>query len=228
MVPQSFLFRYRLACPYVRKIPTGGDRLVKLPTSCFVPFLGQMDHQPEFAEVRVGWNEGGLGIEFQVTGKQQPVVADAQRATSADGMSLWLDTRDTRDIHRASRFCQRFLILPHDGSAEGLPTVRRHSIKRAQEEAPAIDESSIRIARTALDEDGEPIGPRSKKPITNYRMEVFLPAGVLHGFDPESNRRLGFFYRVRDREMGDQILQGAPEMPYWEDPSLWPTLVLNK
>ena len=59
-------------------------------------------------------------------------------------------------------------------------------------------------------------------------MEAFLPAAVLHGFDPETNRRLGFCYRLRDREMGDQFLAPGAEFPYWEDPSLWSVLELAK
>ena len=71
-----------------------------------------------------------------------------------------------------------------------------------------------------------PFRSRSKK--TGYRVEAFLPAAVLHGFDPEQNPRLGFFLAVRDGELGDHLLSGGAEFPYWEDPSLWSTLELHK
>ena len=51
---------------------------------------------------------------------------------------------------------------------------------------------------------------------------------MLHGFDPEQNPRLGFFFVVRDMELGDHLLSGGPDFPYWEDPSLWSTLELRK
>ena len=96
---------------------------------------------------------------------------------------------------------------------------------RALEDAPAPDLTQIRIVRFSLDDEGE-IVEKPKKGITNYRMEVFLPASILSGFDPETNHRLGFCYRLRDRELGDQTSAAGPEFPYWEDPSLWSVLEL--
>ena len=57
-----------------------------------------------------------------------------------------------------------------------------------------------------------------------YRLEAFLPAAVLNGYDPEQNSRLGFFYAVRDSELGEQVLSGDASFPYPEDPSLWSVL----
>ncbi len=51
-------------------------------------------------------------------------------------------------------------------------------------------------------------------------------AGVLHGFDPDQNPRLGFYYAVRDAELGEQVLSVGSDFPYWEDPSLWAVLEL--
>ena len=59
-----------------------------------------------------------------------------------------------------------------------------------------------------------------------YRLEAFLPAAVLNGFDPEQNPRLGFYYAVRDAELGEQVLSVGPDFPYAEDPSLWSVLEL--
>ena len=30
-------------------------------------------------------------------------------------MQVWIDTRDVHNVHRASRFCQRFIFLPSGG-----------------------------------------------------------------------------------------------------------------
>lgn len=226
VVPNSFLFRFAVRCIRVAKLPSSGDRIVKLNDRCRIPFFGAMDGQPEFAKVWMAWNEGGLGVAFEVRGKEMPIQGEAARPTGSDGMSLWLDMRDSRTAHRAGRFCQRFLINAHDGADSAAALVLRKAVKRASEEPPPIDETQIRVARFPIDDDGDIVVKPSKKIVKSYRMEVFLPATVLHGFDPECNRRLGFFYRVRDRELGDQILSGASELPYWEDPSLWSTLVL--
>jgi hypothetical protein len=49
---------------------------------------------------------------------------------------------------------------------------------------------------------------------------------VLNGFDPEQNPRLGFYYAIRDSELGEQVLSVGSDFPYWEDPSLWSVLQL--
>ena len=59
-----------------------------------------------------------------------------------------------------------------------------------------------------------------------YRLEAFVPAEALNGFDPEQHPRLGFFYAIRDEELGEQLLNITPEFPFWEDPSLWSVLEL--
>ena len=61
---------------------------------------------------------------------------------------------------------------------------------------------------------------------TGYRLEGWLPASVLHGFDPESQSRLGFYYALRDSEFGEQFLSVGQDFPYAIDPSLWSTLEL--
>jgi hypothetical protein len=77
-----------------------------------------------------------------------------------------------------------------------------------------------------------PISPPSAVPFrgrltrSGYIVELFLPAAVLHGFDPEQNRRLGFFYAVHDLELGEQTLGVDTGFPYSEDPSLWSVLEL--
>ena len=63
---------------------------------------------------------------------------------------------------------------------------------------------------------------------SGYRIEAFLPAAVLNGFDPEQNRRLGIYYAVRDVELGEQTLSVPAEFPFAEDPSLWGVLELHK
>jgi hypothetical protein len=62
-----------------------------------------------------------------------------------------------------------------------------------------------------------------------WRIELFLPASALHGFDPDVNRRIGFAYQVSDSdpERQDQFLGVGREFPVGENPSLWSTLELR-
>lgn len=225
LIPNQFLFRFAFACQYAKNLPGKGGRVTPLENAHRLAFTGGMDGRPEFAKVWMGWNENGLGIAYEIPLKQQPLYGEAGRPKACDGLSLWLDTRDTRTIHRASRYCQRFTFTAHDGTPDGGPTAHRLAIHRALEEPPAVDMDAVQIARYALD-DGEAVVENDAAKIRGYRLEVFLPATVLYGFDPDTNIRLGFFYRIRDKELGDQLLAAGPELPYWEDPSLWAALEL--
>ncbi len=59
-------------------------------------------------------------------------------------------------------------------------------------------------------------------------MELFFNAAALHGFDPETNRRLGLMILVSDPELGEQFLGVGREFPVETDPSLWATLELRE
>ena len=216
LLPPSFLVRICYPCRYVKGIPHGDeDDLLDLAEDCRLENLAAMDGRPAFADIRLAWNELGLGIQVQVRGKDQLPQGDISRARASDGVALWLDTRDARTSHRASRFCHQFHFLPAGGGPEhDEPAFVQVAIHRALQDAPLC---SVRDM---------PFRSRSKK--SGYRVEAFLPAAVLSGFDPEQNPRLGFFIAVRDAELGDHLLSGGPEFPYWEDPSLWSTLELVK
>jgi hypothetical protein len=67
---------------------------------------------------------------------------------------------------------------------------------------------------------------RCRHTLGGYEVEAFLSAGVLNGFDPDQNRRLGIFYAIRDAERGEQTLSVDAEFPFAEDPSLWSVLEL--
>ena len=226
LIPQQFLFRLALRCGYVAKMPCSGRHVVELSRDRRLAFPGAMDGMREFGELRVGWNEHGLGLQWEAPHKQEPIYGEVGKPKACDGLSVWIDTRDTRTIHRATRHCQRFTLMVHNGADPPTCEAVRFPIHRAIEDAPQVDLSQIRIARFGIDADGDLFDESAPGPIKAYRMEAFLPATVLYGFDPDTNRRLGFCYRLRDRELGDQFLAPGPEFPYWEDPSLWSVLEL--
>lgn len=213
LVPNRFLFRVRHACPYVGGIPDDDERLFRLPESCRLDNLADMDAKVNFADVRLAWNESGLAIEVEVRGKEQPPTGDASKPRLSDGLSVWIDTRDSRTSHRASRFCHQVHFLPTGGGPErDEAVVVPAKIHRAMQDAPLIDPALVPF--------------RARLRGSGYRMAAFLPAGVLAGFDPEQNPRIGFFYVLRDTERGEQSLGAAGELPYAEDPTLWQVLEL--
>ncbi|HMF11346.1 MAG TPA: sugar-binding protein, partial [Gemmataceae bacterium] len=203
LVPNRFLFRIAYPCVHVARMPLeNDDRLLELPESCRVDNFAAMDEQANFADVRLAWNEQGIGLQVEVRGKDKQPQGDAARPRASDGVTVWIDTHDARTSHRASRFCHQFHFLPIGGGPDhDEPAFVQSKINRALQEAPLASAEAVPF-RSAITKSG-------------YLVEAFLPAGVLNGFDPAQNSRLGFTYAVRDGELGEQVLSVGSEFPYW-------------
>ena len=90
----------------------------------------------------------GLAVQVEVKRKEQPPVGDADRVRSSDGLSLWIDTRDSRASHRASRYCHHFHFLPTGGGADKEdPFIAQLKINRAQQDAPQANLAGIPFRR---------------------------------------------------------------------------------
>jgi len=215
LVPQRFLFRFAHPCPRIDDIPReGGDDLLALPASCRLENFAGLEGRHNFADVRLAWNERGLAVQVEVHGKERAPVADALRPRHSDGLTLWLDTRDARASHRASRYCHQLHFLAAGGGADkDEPLFVQTKINRAVQDAAPVSEAVVLLAR--------------RRAPGGYRLEAFVAAEALTGFDPEQHPRVGVFYAVRDHELGEQLLGAGPEFPFAEDPSLWWVLELR-
>jgi hypothetical protein len=216
LIPHRLLFRMTYPCRHIKAMPReDADTLLDLPESCRLDNFAAMDGRANFADVRLAWNELGLGIQVTVSGKEGLGRGDAAHPRQSDGVGVWIDTRDARTSHRASRYCHQFHMLPTGGGTEqNEPILTQTKIHRALQDAPLNVDSNVPFA--------------CRRTPTGYRIEAFLSAAALHGFDPEQNRRLGIYYAVKDAELGEQVLSVGSDMPYWEDPSLWSVLELVK
>lgn len=213
-VPPPFLFRFSF--PVLRRegLPGKGGRL-NLPEECRIAAPAVLSGAKPFADVRLAWNDGGLAISVEAAGKSESPSGLLVRPDEADGLQVWIDTRNTQNIHRASRFCQSFCLLPNAEGPDGLGAGAVFmAIPRASAEPPRPDPESIRLTASLSR--------------TSYLLEAWLPADTLFGFDPDSSPRLGFYYCVRDRELGEQYLTVGRDFPFNSDPSLWSTLELVK
>jgi hypothetical protein len=209
LIPYRFLVRVAYPCRYHKDVLNALD----LPESCRIDNFAAIDAKKNFADVRLAWNELGLGVRVEVRGKDKPPQADIARPRGSDGVTLWLDMRDARASHRASRYCHQLHLLAAGGGPDhDEPAFAQSKINRALEDAPFAPTGSV--------------APRLESKTNGYILEAFLPAAALHGYDPEQHSRLGFFYSVRDEELGEQTLSIGPEFPFWEDPSLWSVLEL--
>lgn len=213
LLPSRMLFRFSAPCRY-RK-PLWGDKGAQLGEEYRLLELEALEGRTCFADVRAAWSDEGLAFGVQVRGKRSAVRCHENRMDESDGLQVWIDTRDTHNIHRASRFCHRFAFLPSGGGR-----------KRDQ---PLGDQLLINRAR----ENPRPLRPevfrvRREKRVDGYVLEAFIPADALTGYDPAQHARLGFTYLVQDHELGEQTFGVGGELPFREDPSLWATLDLVK
>lgn len=211
LLAPTFLFRFSAPCQYQKKLWTASG--VQLGEAHRLPSFGDLEERPQLADLRAAWSEAGLSFTLRVTGKKQTPWCRATRADESDGLQIWLDTRDTHNIHRAGRFCHRFVFLPSGaGPKLDQPFAELAIVNRARELPKPVPPGTL--------------GVRSEKRIDGYLLEAHIPAAALTGFDPSEHPRLGFTYAVIDREIGMQTFSIGPEFPFQEDPSLWGSLEL--
>ena len=213
LLAPAFLFRFSAPCYHHPDV--GSPKGLTLSEKYRLPCFGELEGKPTIAEMRAAWSEAGLAFALRVDGKQQPLWCRDSRIEDSDGLQIWIDTRNTQNIHRAGRFCHRFVFLP-TGAGRKLdePAAALLAINRARESPREIEPSALRV--------------RSERRIDGYSLEAFIPADALTGFSPIEQPALGFTYALGDRELGLQTFSVGPEFPFVDDPSLWGTLELVK
>ena len=213
LLPKRFLFSFAVPCLYRDSLWTAKG--AGLENKYRLVDFEELDGGTARADVRMAWSEAGLVFSVSLGGKKQPPWCRTTRPEDSDGVQLWIDTRDVHNVHRAGRFCHRFLFMPvGGGSRADKPVAQWLPINRAREQPGAIPEGALKT--------------RCKKRADGYLLEGLIAAEALTGFDPQEHPRLGFTYAVIDRELGEQTLGVGAPMPYRTDPSLWGTLQLTR
>ncbi len=212
LIPPRFLFRFEVDVKRSETIWTLKDGVV-LDESYRLPQLADLDNERSPAEVRMAWNDKGLAWWIRVEGKEQMPWCRESRLEDSDGLQLWIDTRATTNVHRATRFCHRYVFLPRGGGPSA--------------EEPVADQMLINRAR----ENARPVRPRelqvkSKVTDSSYELSCCIPAVALGGYDsvvgdPTGQPKLGFTYALFDRQLGLQTFSLGTGFPYEEDPSCW-------
>lgn len=213
MIPPRGAFRFAVPCRY-RKTLWSAKGLNLGPEYGLV-YPGELDGAPQFADVRAAWNEEGLAFSVRTSGKKRPAWCRSSRMVESDGLNVWIDTRPTQMIHRASRFCHHFAFLPTGAGKTGNdPAAGQLLINRAKEQASPSSGRQLHV--------------RSEPRVDGYVLECFLEAAALTGFAPDEQPQIGFTYLVLDAELGQQTFTVGAPFPYREDPSLWALLDLVK
>ncbi|HEY2883133.1 MAG TPA: hypothetical protein VGJ15_11885 [Pirellulales bacterium] len=210
LLPPSFLFRFTAPCRQTAKKWTAAG--IELGEEYRLPLFTELDDVPQRMAMRLAWSEAGLFFSATVSGKKQPPWCRESRLEESDGLYLWVDTRDTHNIHRASRFCHQFVFLPSGAQRGDGPIAEMLAINRARENPKPISAGALYVAHHKAKE--------------GYRLDGHIPAAALTGFEPSEHPRLGFHWALVDREIGEHTFCCPPGLPYKEDPSVWASLDL--
>ncbi len=216
-VASNLLFRYRVNCPRLDGgNSTDRSAFKQLPVHGRVPALSELDSDADepFAELRAAWSPEGLYFWLKLKGKKQTLWCRNTQLLESDALQIWIDTRDTHNVHRATRFCHWFVLMPTGGGDDQKqPAASMLKINRAREHSPSLNQMPINVS-SLITKSG-------------YTLSAFIPAGTMTGWNTDEHRMIGFNYLLIDREMGLQTLGVGLQYPIQEDPSLWSTLALT-
>ena len=213
LVDPTMLFRFETPIRFHAFDPTANSW--SLPVECRLPAFSTLAGRARFADVRMAWCQHGFVFWMQVANKRQLPWCRDGRALESDGLHLWIDTRNSLDIHRATRYCHHFAFCPIGGGPRrDRPFASLVPINRARENPQTIAPTSLRIA--------------SKLHTNGYQLCGVIAATALTGFDPRDYSQLGFWWAVKDHELGWQTMTLSSEYPAPENPSLWGAAQLSK
>jgi hypothetical protein len=233
LLPPTFLFDFEFPVQPLDRLPTvkqsskNQDGQPKKSTPIWteahrLPALSQLSQDEPFCHIDIGWHAAGIGLRFEVERlavKPQP-KKQGEPKQPFDIIRLWFDTRNTRNIHRASRFCHAFQLKVDFNEPANTPQLEHVAIDRAREPSFAGLPTPIPVA--------------FNQTATSYSVELAISATRLQGFDPDQSQRLSFFYSAESWFPGEedpirrQTLTVGAEFPFASDPSLWQTLVLHR
>lgn len=213
LLPRRALFRFEIPIRYCARPPRVTGVVRGWSEEYLAPPLVELEDAEPFADVYWAWNEDGFYAAFDVPNRTSRPQSDPTHWWKKNGARLCLDTRDARDVKRATRFCHFFYLLPTGGGPRGdRPVIGTHRMSRAKEPPPAVDVAQIKVA-SHVDRHG-------------YSMEVAIPARCLTGWDPAEHPRIGIFYKIKDTQHGSQHLSTEDDLGWNADPSTWATGVL--
>ena len=213
LVNPASVFNLRFPCLWRERLwPPAESHIDK---SCSLPRLAGLAGVPDILEIAIGWNEAGFGIRAQVQGLSGNRWCQPTKPEDSDGLHLWIATRPTGESHRAGRFCRRLALLPTGGGKSAdKPIAVAAQIPRTSEEASPLPSDAVFIESVISE--------------TGWKIEAFLTAAALPGWDPEESPRLGFFAATVDRRLGKIPAFGTPEFPWESDPTTWAELLLTR
>ncbi len=204
LFPETF-FDCSISIYRSSKLPTGRGRRKFL-----LPDLSSLLDEEIFAEFFLSWDNDGLSIVCNV---ERPFTDSVYpRYDEGDSLEIFIDTRDLKEVGVIHRFCHHFLFLPVE--VQGVQSLEITNF-RGEDKHILADSSQILVETTF-----------EKK---TYQFAIYLPKGVLYGYDPMNIPRLGFAYRLHRAKGSPQHFPLSTRACAIERfPALWASLQLDK
>jgi len=215
VVPPSLLCDFQLPIPQCQP-PSKKKKgqLLSLPENAELFLPASMNEGAIFASISAGWNPDGLAFSFRISGKPEPPTGRSSDLKRSDAILLWIDTRPSGNVHRATEYCHHFAALPTDEDHDDQPHVLVLPIAQQRDKKIESDPRRM-LMRTHVTSAG-------------YDFELWIPGTQLYGFREFSDiGRIGFYAVVQAAHLGEQPLEVDDSFPYSYDPSLWLHLELK-
>jgi hypothetical protein len=120
-----------------------------------LPNFAALAGYPNRATVWAGWAMDGMYFKMKIAGKSLPPRFFGHSGGVSDGLRVWIDTRSSPGVHRATRFCHCFHFFP--GQSAGMEALASKDFQGSGE----AEESWIRF-------------PDFEKPPTQSKLRSFL------------------------------------------------------
>lgn len=212
ILPPELHFRWVLPIPHIASIPGSGKPPWSAMKGAMLTPPRLLDQTGATVSWKAAWNQQGMAFAIEVTGVSA-WNCHLDRPRESDGLHLWIDTRDTQSVHRATRYCHQLCVLPSGGGEEGLePIVLPVPVPRASHDAKLADSDDFLCW--------------AERTGSGYKLACWIPAEAMTGFDPTTQPRIGFFAQLIDRDLGNHPISLTSEFPFDGDPSLWLSLEL--
>jgi len=221
---ESFAEKPAMAVPFLSKAPVLNGELRDWPAEARLhgvrhsQTVGLERSTIPLPNVLVGWTLEGLYIGMEVFDNDIQAAPARGMWWSRDCVEFWLSSRVIpQGQGHYDETCHQFFFVPMDAPADDRYTGCVGQWHRPGDglKESLVPHPQIRSSTRVLHD--------------RYVVEMFLPAGVLKGFDPKAGpRQLGFNFHVRNYQHALDYFWSAPKEKLTQlRPNTWGTLDLR-
>ncbi|MDP1836838.1 MAG: hypothetical protein Q8K75_13050 [Chlamydiales bacterium] len=175
-----------------------------------LPSLAELCGEETFADVALAWHQRGFYASVSVEKEAEKCFYPELR--TGDSVEFFIDTRDSKASGFNNRFCHHFYFLPKEVNGHSCGEITRFRTEDVHEWCDSNElKNTIHLYKNT------------------YRLDIFIPAHCLHGYDPEQFDRIGFTYRInRPGDDPQHFAVSSNDYAIDQQPSLWASVRLVK